>query len=47
MQVDINGYVRNVFWANNRSKQAYKQFGDVVVFDVTYNTKKFKMSFAT
>ncbi|XP_023728883.1 protein FAR1-RELATED SEQUENCE 7-like [Lactuca sativa] len=37
---------KNVFWADGRSREAYTKFGDVVVFDVTYMTNKFKMPFA-
>ncbi|KAL4574102.1 hypothetical protein LXL04_020926 [Taraxacum kok-saghyz] len=42
-----DGYPRNIFWADGRSKDAYTKFGDVVVFDVTYMTNKFKFPFAT
>ncbi|KAL4580155.1 hypothetical protein LXL04_016336 [Taraxacum kok-saghyz] len=42
-----DGYPRNSFWADGRSKDAYTKFGDVVVFDVTYMTNKFKFPFAT
>ncbi|KAL4585149.1 hypothetical protein LXL04_009764 [Taraxacum kok-saghyz] len=47
--VDIcsDGYPRNMFWANGRSKDAYTKFGDVVMFDVTYMTNKFMFPFAT
>ncbi|CAA3001999.1 Hypothetical predicted protein [Olea europaea subsp. europaea] len=38
--------LRNVFWANNRSREACKEFGDVVTFDTTYLTNKHDMSFA-
>ncbi|XP_023748884.1 protein FAR1-RELATED SEQUENCE 5-like [Lactuca sativa] len=41
-----DGSPRNVFWADGRSRDAYTKFGDVVVFDVTYMTNKFKMPFA-
>ncbi|KAL6524011.1 hypothetical protein OROMI_031106 [Orobanche minor] len=54
--VDINQYFvvdlfddgspRNIFWADGRSRDSYIKFGDVVVFDVTYMTNKFKMPFA-
>ncbi|KAK3021760.1 hypothetical protein RJ639_045703 [Escallonia herrerae] len=37
--------LRSVFWADGRSKEAYLQFGDVLVFDVTYKTNKFRMPF--
>ncbi|CAI9284424.1 unnamed protein product [Lactuca saligna] len=41
-----DGYPRNIFWVDGRSRDAYTKFKDVVVFDVTYMTNKFKMSFA-
>ncbi|CAI9277855.1 unnamed protein product [Lactuca saligna] len=41
-----DGYPRNIFWADGRSRDAYTKFGDVVVFDVTYMTNKYKMPFA-
>nr|KAJ0186422.1 hypothetical protein LSAT_V11C900487530 [Lactuca sativa] len=39
-------YPRNIFWADGRARNAYTKFRDVVVFDVTYMTNKFKMPFA-
>ncbi|XP_021971520.1 protein FAR1-RELATED SEQUENCE 5-like [Helianthus annuus] len=46
--VDLSndGSPRNIFWADGRSRDSYVKFGDVVVFDVTYMTNKFKMPFA-
>ncbi|CAI9277452.1 unnamed protein product [Lactuca saligna] len=41
-----DGYPRNIFWAGGRSRDDFTKFGDVVVFDVTYMTNKFKMPFA-
>ena len=51
--VDINHYFvvdlfedvspRNIFWTDGRSRDSNMKFGDV--FDVTYMTNKFKMSF--
>ncbi|GKA44673.1 FAR1-related sequence 5-like protein [Tanacetum coccineum] len=41
-----DGSPRNIFWADGRSRDAYLKFGDVVVFDVTYLTNKFKFPFA-
>ncbi|XP_022870202.1 protein FAR1-RELATED SEQUENCE 5-like [Olea europaea var. sylvestris] len=38
--------LKNVFWADNRCRQAYKEFGDVVTFDTTYLTNKYDMPFA-
>ncbi|KAL5744290.1 hypothetical protein ACOSP7_027152 [Xanthoceras sorbifolium] len=34
------------FWADTVSRRAYKYFGDVVVFDTTYNTNRYGMIFA-
>ena len=38
--------VRNIFWADARSRAAYEAFGDVVSFDTTYLTNKYEMPFA-
>ncbi|CAM8984665.1 unnamed protein product [Rhodiola kirilowii] len=43
---DENGSLINVFWADGRSRAAYKDFGDVVSFDTTYVSNRYKMSFA-
>ncbi|XP_071709246.1 protein FAR1-RELATED SEQUENCE 5-like [Rutidosis leptorrhynchoides] len=41
-----DGSPRNIFWADGRSRDAYINFGDVLVFDVTYMTNRFKMPFS-
>ncbi|KAL2532707.1 Protein FAR1-RELATED SEQUENCE 5 [Abeliophyllum distichum] len=41
---DENKFVR-YFWANCESRRSYAYFGDVVVFDTTYNTNKYSMVF--
>ncbi|XP_023747715.1 protein FAR1-RELATED SEQUENCE 3-like [Lactuca sativa] len=46
LDLSDDGYPRNIFWADGRSRDAYTKFIDVVVFDVTYMTNKFKMPFA-
>ncbi|XP_061359485.1 protein FAR1-RELATED SEQUENCE 5-like [Gastrolobium bilobum] len=46
MHLAEDGTLRSVFWADGRSRAAYAQFGDVLVFDVTYQTNKFKFPFA-
>jgi hypothetical protein len=38
--------LRNVFWANARSREAYEFFGDVITFDTTYLTNRYDMLFA-
>ncbi|KAK9291752.1 hypothetical protein L1049_019702 [Liquidambar formosana] len=30
--------ISHIFWANTTSREAYKYFGDIVVFDITYQT---------
>nr|XP_043616310.1 protein FAR1-RELATED SEQUENCE 5-like [Erigeron canadensis] len=47
-EIDLfaDGSPRNIFWADGRSRDAYLKFGDVVVFDVTYMTHRFRLPFA-
>ncbi|XP_022899213.1 protein FAR1-RELATED SEQUENCE 5-like [Olea europaea var. sylvestris] len=47
MDLDNDSRLKNIFWADNRYRQAYKEFGDVVTFDITYLTNKYDMSFAS
>ncbi|XP_035547418.1 protein FAR1-RELATED SEQUENCE 5-like [Juglans regia] len=46
MDFDDDGRLRNVFWADARSRAAYQYFGDVVTFDTTYLTNRYGMPFA-
>ena len=46
MDLDDECRLRNVFWADARSRAAYEYFGDVITFDTTYLTKKYDMPFA-
>ncbi|XP_020259008.1 protein FAR1-RELATED SEQUENCE 5-like [Asparagus officinalis] len=46
IEVDSNGQMRSVFWADERSRASYLQLSDVVVFDVIYRTNKFSLPFA-
>ncbi|XP_042979906.1 protein FAR1-RELATED SEQUENCE 5-like [Carya illinoinensis] len=46
MDVDDEGRLRNVFWADARSRAAYEYFGDVVTFDTTYLTNRYRIPFA-
>jgi hypothetical protein len=46
IDVDDECRLRNVFWADARSRASYEDFGDVVTFDTTYLTNKYKMPFA-
>ncbi|KAL2471866.1 Protein FAR1-RELATED SEQUENCE 5 [Abeliophyllum distichum] len=46
VDLDEECRLRNVFWADNRCKEAYKEFGDAVTFDTTYLTNRYDMLFA-
>jgi hypothetical protein len=46
MDLDEESRLRNVFLGDVRSRKAYESFGDVITFDTTYLTNKYKMSFA-
>jgi len=43
---DEDSRIRNVFWANARTRAACKYFGDVISFETTYLTNKYDMPFA-
>ncbi|XP_004515955.1 protein FAR1-RELATED SEQUENCE 5-like [Cicer arietinum] len=45
IDLDDDFHVRNVFWADARSRAAYEYFGNVVTFDTTYLTNKYDMPF--
>lgn len=46
MDLDNGSRLKNVFWADNRCRKSYKEFGNVVTFDTTYLTNKYDMPFA-
>ncbi|XP_042971413.1 protein FAR1-RELATED SEQUENCE 5-like [Carya illinoinensis] len=46
MDLDDDGRLKNVFWADPRSRASYQYFGDVVTFDTTYLTNRYGMPFA-
>ncbi|KAI9185838.1 hypothetical protein LWI28_011197 [Acer negundo] len=46
MDLDDDGRLKNVFWADPHSRSAYQYFGDVVTFDTTYLTNRYGMPFA-
>jgi len=47
IDVDEDNRIRNVFWADARSRAASQYFGDVVSFDMTYLSNKYDMPFAS
>ncbi|PNX99877.1 protein FAR1-related sequence 6-like, partial [Trifolium pratense] len=46
MDFDDESRLRNVFWADARSRAAYEYFGEAVTFDTTYLTNRYDMPFA-
>jgi hypothetical protein len=46
VELDDEDHLKNLFWADGRSREAYKEFGEVVTFDTTYLTNKYEMPFA-
>ncbi|KAM2279129.1 hypothetical protein ACFX1S_040008 [Malus domestica] len=40
IQADEEHKITQCFWADTSSRQAYKFYGDVVIFDTTYNTNR-------
>jgi hypothetical protein len=47
MDLDDESRLRNVFWADARSRAAYEYFGDVITIDTTYLTNIYGMPFAS
>ena len=46
MDMDDDAVIKNVFWADARSRAMYEEFGDVVTFDRTYVSNKYNMPFS-
>ena len=46
MDLDDEGRLKILFWADARSRAAYQEFGDAITFDTTYLTNKYDMPFA-
>nr|GFB96966.1 hypothetical protein [Tanacetum cinerariifolium] len=46
MHLKEDGTFGSVFWTDGRSRSSYCKFGDIVVFDTTYQTNKFSLPFA-
>ncbi|BBH02303.1 hypothetical protein Prudu_012830 [Prunus dulcis] len=44
MEADSSGKLTNLFWADSTSRRAYKFYGDVIVFDTTYNTNRYGLN---
>ncbi|XP_035545171.1 protein FAR-RED IMPAIRED RESPONSE 1-like [Juglans regia] len=46
MDLSDDGRLKNIFWADPRSRAAYQYFGDVFTFDTTYLKNRYGMPFA-
>lgn len=46
MQLDEDNRIKSLMWCSGRSRRMYSHFGDVVMFDTTYQTNFYDMSFA-
>lgn len=38
LEIDKGGPLGNFFWEDAKSRRGYSHFGDVIVFDITFNT---------
>ncbi|XP_076924989.1 protein FAR1-RELATED SEQUENCE 5-like [Bidens hawaiensis] len=45
--VNDNGQLTRLFWADEISKKNYLAFGDIIAFDATFKTNKYKMVFVS
>ncbi|XP_040989059.1 protein FAR1-RELATED SEQUENCE 5-like [Juglans microcarpa x Juglans regia] len=46
MDMNVDGRLKNVFWADARSRASNEYFGEVDTFDTIYLTNRYEMSFA-
>ncbi|XP_020586984.1 protein FAR1-RELATED SEQUENCE 6-like isoform X1 [Phalaenopsis equestris] len=44
---DEEGYLRNLFWADAKSRSSYDYFGDIVTFDTTFLLNKYDSPFVS
>ncbi|KAG1327284.1 protein FAR1-RELATED SEQUENCE 6 [Cocos nucifera] len=44
--MDDEGQLRNIFWADARSRAAYRYFNDIITFDTRYLTKQYDLPLA-
>nr|XP_011468636.1 PREDICTED: protein FAR1-RELATED SEQUENCE 5-like [Fragaria vesca subsp. vesca] len=46
IEADNENMITHIFWADAISRRSYKFYGDVVIFDTTYNTNAYSLIFA-
>ncbi|OVA09490.1 zinc finger protein [Macleaya cordata] len=47
VEIGENRSMRSIFWADSQAREAYKKFGDVLVFDTICRTNKYLFPFAS
>jgi len=45
-ELDVDGTLKHVFWTDGIARFNYLLYGDVLSFDTTYDTNRYKMIFA-
>ncbi|XP_016185304.1 protein FAR1-RELATED SEQUENCE 6-like [Arachis ipaensis] len=45
LEFEVDQSIKIAFWANTRSRAAYEYFGDVISFDIIYNTNRYNLVF--
>ena len=45
-ELDVDGTLKYVFWADGIARFNYSLYGDMLSFDTTYDTNRYKMIFA-
>ncbi|XP_024172333.1 protein FAR1-RELATED SEQUENCE 5-like [Rosa chinensis] len=46
IKADFENRITHCFWADAISRQSYKFYGDVIIFDTTYQTNRYSLIFA-
>uniref|UniRef100_A0A803MSB5 Zinc finger PMZ-type domain-containing protein n=1 Tax=Chenopodium quinoa TaxID=63459 RepID=A0A803MSB5_CHEQI len=46
IQRDGEGRLMNAFWPDARSRASWKDFGDIITFDTTFSTNRYRMPFS-
>ncbi|RYR33389.1 hypothetical protein Ahy_A10g047973 [Arachis hypogaea] len=47
LELEVDQSIKISFWADARSKAAFEYFEDVISFDTTYNTNRYKLVFGS
>ncbi|RYQ96912.1 hypothetical protein Ahy_B08g092838 [Arachis hypogaea] len=47
LELEDNQSIKLAFWADARSRAVYEYFGDVISFDITYNTNRYNLIYGS